>query len=177
MTYPLFAVGHSTHPIEKFLEILTSHGVKTLADVRTVPRSSFNPQYDARSLQKSLSRAGIEYVHLKELGGLRQPRPDSPNTGWKNKSFRGYADHMLTPEFEKGLKELVALAAKGPAAFMCAEGNPFRCHRSLLADALLVRGFEVCHASGPSSSKPHSLTSFAKKTTDGVVYPATDLLI
>jgi uncharacterized protein (DUF488 family) len=168
----ILALGHSTRPIEELIELLRSCGVSTLADIRTVPRSRRNPQYERTSLERTLPRAGIRYVHLPRLGGLRHPRRDSPNTGWRNDSFRGYADHMLTPAFEEGLAELQALAREGPVAVMCAEAVPWRCHRRLLADALFARGVVVEHILGPGRTSPHELTPFAVREGRRVVYPA-----
>ena len=166
-----FAIGHSTRPIQDFLKILKAHEVSLLADVRTIPHSRYNPQFDQAALKKELSEAGIKYRHLKSLGGLRYAKPDSVNTAWKNKSFRGYADYMQTPEFEKGIEGLLRLNQKDRVAFMCAEGNPFRCHRLLLGDALTARGFSVYHISSPRSKKLHLLTPFAKIAHQKVIYP------
>jgi uncharacterized protein (DUF488 family) len=143
-----------------------------LADVRTIPRSRANPQYDQARLARALEAAGIGYAHLPHLGGLRKPRPDSPNAGWRNTSYRGYADHMATPEFEEGLCELRALARAGPVAVMCAEAVPWRCHRSLIADALLARGVTVEHIVGRGRTQPHRLTPFARVEGRAVTYPA-----
>jgi uncharacterized protein (DUF488 family) len=140
--------------------------------VRTIPRSRANPQYDGRALSRALTAAGIGYVHLPHLGGLRHARKDSENGGWRNASFRGYADHMQTPEFEEGLCELRALAKEGPVAVMCAEAVPWRCHRSLLADALLARGVVVEHIVGRGRTRPHRLTPFAHIEGRKVTYPA-----
>lgn len=170
---PLFAVGHSTRPIEDFIAMLKAHGVTLVADVRTVPQSRFNPQFGREALSKSLARAGLEYVHMKELGGLRRPRPDSKNTVWRNSGFRGYADYMETPEFERGLDALVDRARADTVAFLCSEGNPFRCHRTLLADALAARGLRVEHIASARSSKPHRLTPFARIARGKVVYRET----
>ena len=136
----VFTLGHSTLPIERFVALLARYGIEQLADVRTVPRSRRNPQFNADALSESLRTVGISYVPFRELGGLRKPRPDSPNSGWRNESFRGYADYMQTPEFEAGLSRLVELGAKQRTAIMCAEAVPWRCHRSLVADALVARG-------------------------------------
>ena len=171
-TYPhlFFAIGHSTRPIKYFLNILNAHGVTLLTDIRTVPRSRYNPQFDQTALKSKLIQAGLKYLHLKDLGGLRHAKPDSVNTAWQNKSFRGYADYMQTPEFEKAIEVLLALGQKHTVAFMCAEGNPFRCHRSLLADALTARGVPVYHISSLRSKKLHTLTTFAKIIHQKVIY-------
>lgn len=168
----IFTVGHSTHPIEEFLRILEAHGIKQLVDVRTIPRSRRNPQFNSETLAASLKTAGITYLHMPGLGGLRRARPDSRNTGWRNASFRGYADHMQTPEFQRDLETLMERASKAPTAIMCAEAVPWRCHRSLIADALLTHGIEVREILTAAKSKPHALTSFAKVEGTEVRYPA-----
>ncbi len=167
----ILAVGHSTRPFSELVEILSSNGVGILADVRTVPRSRHNPQYDQETLRQALEREGIHYRHLPRLGGLRRPRADSPNGAWRNASFRGFADYMLTPEFEEGLRELRELAHQGPVAVMCAEAVPWRCHRSLLADALAARGVPVRHIVGPGRTAPHRVTPFARIEGRRVTYP------
>jgi len=168
----VLSVGHSTHPIGEFLGLLASEGVSVVADVRTVPRSRHNPQFERKALEESLRGAGIRYVHLPRLGGLRKPRPGSANGAWRNASFRGYADYMQTLEFEEGLSELRALAASGTVAVMCAEAVPWRCHRSLVADALLARGATPEHIVGRGPVEPHRLTPFAKVADERVTYPA-----
>jgi len=165
-------VGHSTHPIEEFLGILQAHGIRQLVDVRTIPRSRRNPQFNRETLPGSLQAAGIAYQHLPALGGLRHARRDSMNTGWRNASFRGFADYMQTPEFRDGLQALIQLAAKASTAIMCAEAVPWRCHRSLIADALVARGFEVREILSATKSQPHQLTSFAQVAGITVTYPA-----
>ena len=164
-------VGHSTHPIEEFISILQAHGIRRLVDVRTIPKSRRNPQFSQENLPASLHAAGIEYFHLPGLGGLRHARKDSLNTGWRNASFRGYADYMQTPEFGENLAHLVELAAVAPTAIMCAEAVPWRCHRSLIADALTARGIEVKDILSETSRKPHALTPFAKLEEGKVTYP------
>lgn len=167
----VWTVGHSTRPIEDFLDVLASFGITTLADIRTVRRSRRNPQFGADALSPALTAAGIDDAPIPELGGLRRARPDSPNAGWRNASFRGYADHMLTDTFEVGLRALRALAGSGRVAMMCAEAVPWRCHRSLVADALTVRGAEVVHIMGVGRSHPHRLTRFAQVDGARVTYP------
>jgi len=170
----VFALGHSTRPIEKFVLMLRAHSIATLVDIRTVPKSKHNPQFDGDSLRATLTDAGIRYVQMKDLGGLRRPLKGSlANVGWVNDSFRGYADYMQTERFETALNDLVELAraADGRVAIMCAEGNPFRCHRSLVADALEARGVQVVHVSGPGSGRPHKMTPFAKVVGTRVTYP------
>jgi uncharacterized protein (DUF488 family) len=167
----VFTVGHSTRPIEVFIELLLSHGVRVLLDTRTVPRSRHNPQFEGKALAESLRAAGIEYRHEPRLGGLRKPAKDSANKGWRNASFRGYADHMGTPLFAEALGELISLARERRVAVMCAEGNPFRCHRSLIADALLVRGVEACEITGKGKASHHRLTPFAQVEGERITYP------
>jgi uncharacterized protein (DUF488 family) len=164
-------VGHSNRPAGELVEMLQAHGVKLLADVRTVPRSRHNPQFNRELLPATLAAAGIDYVHLPALGGLRRPRPDSTNTGWRNPSFRGYADYMQTPDFQAALDELIRLDAEHPMAIMCAESVPWRCHRSLIADALTARGISVAHIMTPRNSHPHKLTPFARVRNGQVAYP------
>ena len=167
----IWTLGHSTRPIEEAVALLKQNGVARLLDVRTVPRSRHNPQYNAEALPAPLAAAGIGYAHVKELGGLRKPRKDSVNLGWRNESFRGYADYMQTPEFEQALAGLMAQAGQEPVAVMCAEAVPWRCHRSLIADALSVRGLEVRHIMGPGKWQPHKLTPFAEVHGTRITYP------
>jgi uncharacterized protein (DUF488 family) len=174
----VFTVGHSTLPIERFVAELAAYGVERLADVRTVPRSRRNPQFNADALAESLRAAGIEYVPLAALGGLRKPRADSPNTGWRNESFRGYADYMQTEPFVAGLERLIELAHERRTAIMCAEAVPWRCHRSLVADALLARSIPVVEILSETSYRDHSLTPFARVAGTTVTYPpAQDRLL
>jgi uncharacterized protein (DUF488 family) len=167
----IYTIGHSTREIEDFLGLLEANEVCRLVDVRTIPRSRHNPQFNRETLPRVLERSGIAYTHLPELGGLRHARKDSPNTGWRNASFRGFADYMLTPEFEAGLGTLLKLAAEGSAAIMCAEAVPWRCHRSLIADALVARGIEVRHIFGAGRAEPHTLTPFARVEGKRITYP------
>ena len=139
----IFTVGHSTRTLEEFIALLQSYGIECLVDIRTVPRSRHNPQFNGDTLREALKPHGIEYAPLRALGGLRHARQDSPNTGWRNTSFRGYADYMQTEEFAHGLGQLIALSRQQCTAIMCAEAVPWRCHRSLVADALSVRGVAV----------------------------------
>lgn len=168
----IYTIGHSTRSIEEFLDALREHGVRLVADVRSVPKSRHNPQYDTDAMRKWLPAAGIAYEHLPALGGFRHPRAESPNTGWRKEAFRGYADYMQTPEFERALEELISLAGRQATAIMCAEAVPWRCHRSLIGDALLARGIEVIDIFGPGSARPHRLTPFAKVEGTRVTYPA-----
>ncbi len=167
----IFTVGHSTRTAEDFIALLKENGVTRLVDVRTVPRSARNPQFNRETLPATLVRAGIAYAHMKDLGGLRRARKDSINTGWRNASFRGYADYMQTPEFASALDELIAFARNERVAIMCAEAVPWRCHRSLIGDALLVRGFDVQDITGPGKTRPHQLTPFARVEGTSITYP------
>jgi uncharacterized protein (DUF488 family) len=169
----IFGIGHSTRSGADLVEMLTAHGIRTLADVRTVPRSRTNPQFNAEVLPATLAEAGIRYAHLARLGGLRKPRADSVNDGWRNASFRGYADYMLSDEFVRGLEELRALAREGPVAIMCAEALRWRCHRSLVADALWARGVVVRHIESRTRVTPHAPTTFARFRGTRVTYPAS----
>jgi uncharacterized protein (DUF488 family) len=170
MSETICAIGHSTMSIERFLKILAAHSIAMLVDIRTVPKSRHNPQFNSDTLRVSLAGAGMAYLHLKELGGLRHPSKDSVNTGWRNLSFRGFADYMQTDEFEAGLDRLIALGKSADVAMMCAEGNPFRCHRSLVADALTLRGVRAVHISSERPGKPHTLTPFAKVSGHRIGY-------
>ena len=152
----IFTVGHSTRSLEELVGILRAHGIERLVDVRTIPRSRHNPQFNRETLSKALHNRRLSYRHMKALGGLRHARPDSINTGWRNPSFRGFADYMQTPPFQHALETLIKLAAQKPTAIMCAEAVPWRCHRSLIADALTAgirsaRHHErhPCHATRP----------------------------
>ncbi len=170
----VMTIGHSTRPLDEFITMLQGHGVTLVADVRTVPRSRHNPQFNRETLPISLKAAGLDYVHLPGLGGWRSPRPDSPNQGWRSPGFQGFADYMLTPEFEQHLESLLDLARRDRLAVMCAEALPWRCHRSLIADALLVRGIQVTHLMGRGSSQPHHLTPMARVVGTRITYPPTD---
>jgi uncharacterized protein (DUF488 family) len=168
---PIFTVGHSTRSAEDFIALLKAHRIDLLADVRTVPRSRHNPQFNRDTFPETLRREGIDYLHLGELGGLRKPRKDSTNTGWRNLSFRGYADYMRTAEFEKGISHLMELAETKRLAVMCAEAVPWRCHRSLIGDALLAGGVEVFELASPTKAQPHKMTPFARVEGTRVSYP------
>ncbi|SES77195.1 Protein of unknown function, DUF488 [Nitrosospira multiformis] len=165
-------IGHSTHPLEEFINLLKKNEVTHLLDVRTVPRSRHNPQFNKETLPDALRAMGIKYTHLPGLGGLRHARKDSINEGWRNASFRGYADYMQTQEFVENVNRVIELAAHDRCALMCAEAVPWRCHRSLIADALVVRGVRVEDIIDNHGRKPHSLTPWAQ--TDGlkIFYPA-----
>ena len=167
----VFTIGHSTRPLEEFIEILKAHGVQRIVDVRSVPRSRHNPQFNRESLARHLRAARIGYVHLKKLGGLRHAKVDSKNLGWHNASFRGFADYMQTADFQTGLARLEKLATTKPSAIMCAEAVPWRCHRSLIADALLVRQFPVEDIMSVARAQAHELTPFARVRGSQITYP------
>ena len=171
---PIFTIGHSTHPIDEFIRILEAHGIRQLVDVRTIPRSRHNPQFNLENLPSSLGQAGIGYRHMPGLGGLRHARRDSMNTGWRNASFRGFADYMQTPEFHENLEKLIEIASEAPTAIMCAEAVPWRCHRSLIADALVARGIGVQEILSANKAQPHALTPFAKVEASQVTYPGRE---
>ena len=168
----VMTIGHSTHTLKEFIGLLQAHAVSRVVDVRTVPRSWHNPQFNKDSLPGKLKKAGLGYVHLPGLGGLRHAKRDSLNMGWRNASFRGYADYMQTPEFEQSLEELIRLANQDRIALMCAEAVPWRCHRSLIADALLVRGIRTEDIMSATHRTVHTLTPFAKVCGTTITYPA-----
>jgi uncharacterized protein (DUF488 family) len=167
----VLTVGHSTRARGDFIALLKSHGVQRVVDVRTIPRSRHNPQFNRETLSAALRKAKIGYVHLAKLGGLRHARRDSLNTGWRNSSFRGFADYMQTPNFKAGLARLIELAKKKTTAIMCAEAVPWRCHRSLIADALLVRRIPVEHIISGTRLQPHKLTPFSVVRGRKITYP------
>jgi len=169
-------IGHSTRSLDELVELLRHHRVELLVDVRTLPASRRMPHFARSALERSLPERGIEYRHMPELGGLRKPKPHSTNLGWRNVSFRGYADYMQTDEFRDALTELERLAATKRVAIMCAEAVPWRCHRSLIADALSVDGFEVRHITGMQEPSPHRLTPFARVDGGRITYPPPDTL-
>jgi uncharacterized protein (DUF488 family) len=159
---PVFTAGHSTRPIEELLALLAGHGVTTLVDVRRFPASRRHPQFSRDALAASLAGAGIVYVHEPDLGGRRAARPDSPHTAWRMEAFRGYADHMETPEFQAALDRLAQRAETETVAILCAEAVPWRCHRRLISDALVARGTAVLHILGPHRADPHELDPNAR---------------
>jgi uncharacterized protein (DUF488 family) len=174
----IYALGHSTRSLTELVELLHHYGVITLADIRRIPRSGHNPQFNREDLEASLPAQDIGYVHLARLGGLRRGLGmGSPNTAWHNASFRGYADYMQTEEFALGLDELLALAATGPVALMCAEAVPWRCHRSLVADALLARGIVVQEVQTVHRANPHRLTPFARVEGLHITYPGVGMTL
>ena len=170
----ILTVGHSTRRLDDFLHLLEAHKVKLIVDVRTVPRSRHNPQFNRETLPEALQSAGISYLHLPGLGGLRHAKKDSPNTGWRNDSFRGFADHMGTEDFTTNIDRLISLAREKRLAIMCAEAVPWRCHRSLIADALQVRGIRVQHIMSETATHPHEITSFAAVSGLSITYPAAE---
>lgn len=172
----VYTIGHSTRPLAEFVGLLQANGVAHILDVRTVPRSRHNPQFNRETLPGSLRAAGIGYTHLPGLGGLRRTRPDSPNEAWRNLSFRGYADYMQTAEFAANVEQVVKLAGHECCALMCAEAVPWRCHRSLIADALIVRGARVEDIISPGRRSIRTLTPWAKADGLTITYPpqATD---
>lgn len=174
----IHTVGHSTHAIEEFIALLRAHGIRRIVDVRTIAKSRHNPQFGEDELMRTMPDAQIAYGRLESLGGLRHTTKNSVNGAWRNASFRGYADYMQTPQFAAGVDELLALAdataVDGGTAIMCAEAVPWRCHRSLIGDALLVRGIEVLDIFSPTSAKPHTMTSFAVVEGLSITYPAQE---
>ncbi|MGB6546448.1 MAG: DUF488 domain-containing protein [Candidatus Acidiferrales bacterium] len=167
----VLTIGHSTRTWKEFLDLLRAHRIKRVVDVRSIPRSRHNPQFNREILSTKLRAARIAYVHLKKLGGRRHARRDSPNMGWRNASFRGFADYMQTSDFEEGLDRLMKLAAQKRSAIMCAEAVPWRCHRSLIADALTVRGIHVEDIMTMNRASAHSLIPFARVHSHRVTYP------
>lgn len=168
-------IGHSNRPLDIFLELLQANEIAHVLDVRTVPRSRYNPQFNRDTLAEALNAAGISYTHLPGLGGLRHPRKDSVNTGWENASFRGYADYMQSQEFADNVQKVANLASIERCVLMCAEAVPWRCHRSLIGDALLVQGIRVEDIVGAKERKPHALTKFARVDGTQITYPRIDL--
>jgi uncharacterized protein (DUF488 family) len=167
----LFTIGHSTHSIEDFIALLTTHGIRHLVDVRSIPKSRHVPQFNSEALAVSLGAANIDYTHLKDLGGRRHSRKDSINTGWRNTSFRGYADYMATPQFAEGLHALMQIADTTPTAIMCAEAVPWRCHRSLIADALILKGWQVRDIISAAPAAEHKTTPFLVAVNGQPTYP------
>lgn len=169
----ILTVGHSTRAPGELEALLREHGVELLVDVRAHPGSRRLPHFAAAPLERSLCEAGIAYLHVPELGGRRRPAEDSSNGGWQKEQFRGYADHMASEEFQRGLRRLLTEAADHRTCIMCAEATWWRCHRRLIADALLARGWRVLHVIGPRSPAPHELTDFAVVKGERVTYPPT----
>jgi uncharacterized protein (DUF488 family) len=171
MSNSLWTIGHSTRPIDEFIGLLRTHGIQLLVDVRSIPKSRYNPQFNRDQLATSLKKAGFNYAHMSSLGGLRKPKKDSINIGWRNESFRGYADYMQSELFWEALDELTADSRSLPTAIMCAEAVPWRCHRSLIADALTSRGWEIRHIMSGAKADEHRLTSFARVEREYIAYP------
>jgi uncharacterized protein (DUF488 family) len=167
----VYTIGHSTRTLEEFVHLLEAYGITLLVDVRTVPRSRHNPQFNKETLPTSLKPFGVKYIHMPEIGGLRHPKRDSINLAWENSGFRGYADYMQTQEFTDNLLKIVALARENCLALMCAEALPWRCHRNLLADALVVHHIKVKHIIGKDSTINHQLTEFAHVEGTKITYP------
>jgi len=167
----VLTIGHSTRPLDELLALLKEHGVTLLVDVRTIPGSRKNPQFNRDDLARALEKAGVRYAHAAGLGGLRRARPDSPNAGWRNPAFRGFADYMQTDAFQESLGSLIEMARKECVAIMCAEALPWRCHRSLISDALTVRGVRVAHIMGPGKTQPHQVTPWARVEGGRITYP------
>jgi uncharacterized protein (DUF488 family) len=173
MAEVIFSIGHSTRPLAEFLLLLHGHGIKSLVDIRSIPRSRRNPQYDQVALQQAIEADGLVYTHVPALGGRRRAREGSTNTGWRNAAFQGYADYMQTEPFEQGVCELLALdRVVGPLAMMCSEAVPWRCHRSLVADALVALGTPVAHIVGPGRARAHRLNPMARITDGRLDYSA-----
>jgi uncharacterized protein (DUF488 family) len=170
-SHKIWTIGHSTKPIDEFITLLQRHGVQQLIDVRTIPRSRHNPQFNMDALTKSMKKEGLVYSHMPQLGGLRKAKKDSVNAGWKNASFRGYADYMQTEAFWSALEILIADGMDMKTAIMCAEAVPWRCHRSLIADALLLKGWTICHIMSEIKANEHRLTSFAVIEHNRITYP------
>jgi uncharacterized protein (DUF488 family) len=170
----LWTIGHSTRPIDEFLKLLKAHDIERLVDVRTVPRSRHNPQFNTDALAKNVAETGLSYWHAVLLGGLRRPKKDSPNQGWRNASFRGYADYMQSEPFWKALDALTADSRELRTVIMCAEAVPWRCHRLLIADALVSRGCEVRHIMSGTKADLHRLTPFATQNNGSIQYPDPD---
>ena len=169
----VYTIGHSNRTAEEFIELLHIHGIEQVIDVRTVPKSRYNPQFEGVALARTLKKQGIAYQRFEELGGFRRAKKDSTkNSGWRNASFRGYADYMSTPEFSDGLAHLEAAAHEKVTAFMCAEAVPWRCHRSLIADALIVRSWDVFDITSKSAPKKHKRTPFLRVRKGVLTYPA-----
>jgi uncharacterized protein (DUF488 family) len=171
----IYTIGHSTRTLEDFLALLHSHNISLLIDVRSVPRSWHNPQYNLDALPAALELAGISHLHLPSLGGLRRPEKQSINTAWKNNSFRGFADYMQKPGFAAGIEELIEYSSQHTAAIMCAEAVPWKCHRSMISDALCARKIPVRHIMGLGIAKPHKMTAFAKTSGSSIIYPLPSL--
>jgi uncharacterized protein (DUF488 family) len=172
---PIFTIGHSTRSTEQFLSLLHAHAIERVVDVRRFPGSRRYPHFSQRELAATLEAAGTAYAHAEPLGGRRPARPESPNMGWRDRAFRGYADYMATQEFRDALDDLITTSASIRTAIMCAEAVPWRCHRNLISDALVARGIEVRHILSEDRAEPHALSSHARVQPDGsLVYPGPE---
>ncbi len=167
----LYTVGHSTRTLDEFVATLKAYNIDFLVHIRSVPRSLHTPQFNHETLADMLPKEGIDYRHVELLGGLRYAKKDSPNQGWHNKSFRGYADYMQTDDFRKGIDELMDITKKHTAAIMCAEVLPWRCHRSMVGDAMIVRGYQVIDIFDENKAVDEKLTSFAQVSGETITYP------
>ncbi len=176
MVKTIFTLGHSTRSLPEFIGLLKAYRVTVLIDIRSIPRSRHNPRFDRDTLNVALQDAGIRYLHCSALGGFRKPEKDSPNTAWTSRAFRGFADYMQTTEFAEAVGWLTGHAENETLALMCAEGNPYRCHRRLIADALVVRGIRVLHIATRNSASSHTLTSFARVDGKRITYPAPEMV-
>lgn len=168
----LWTIGHSTLPMEKFLALLAAHAIRTVVDVRSIPRSRRSPWFSGDRLRETLSNTGTGYLWMPELGGFRRPLQDSVNTGWTDPAFRGYADYLQGDAFSRAVDELVRIGGEGRTAVLCAEGNPYRCHRRLIADSLTVRSIRVLHITSAHSAQEHRMTPFAQVHGTRITYPA-----
>ena len=175
MGQTVYTIGHSTRTVEEFVSLLKENSIELLVDIRTMPKSRHNPQFAAESLENLLRLYSIKYRHIPSLGGLRRPSKESINTGWRNDSFRGFADYMQTKEFDEAINNLIEMSGITHLVIMCAEAVPWRCHRSLVSDALTVRGIEVVHIMGSGKNLIHKLTPFAKVESTRVSYPPISL--
>jgi uncharacterized protein (DUF488 family) len=173
MKHQIYTIGHSTHTLEAFIDLIKNFKITCILDIRTIPKSRHTPQFNSDSLKQALAAAVIDYIHLPKLGGLRKAKKNSSNSGWKNPSFRGFADYMQTSPFWEGIAQLEHLGKQHLCAIMCAEAVPWRCHRSLIADALKVRGWSVNHILSKTSLKPHEFTSFLRVDNEQLLYPNT----
>jgi uncharacterized protein (DUF488 family) len=171
----IYTIGYSTHAVDEFVGMLQAFHIEIVVDVRTIPKSRHNPQFNKDELKKSLRKHNIDYVHLNALGGLRHTTKASINTAWKNASFRGFADYMQTSEFAEGMEQLVGLGREKKVAIMCSEAVPWRCHRSLIGDALLVRNYHVEDIMSSKTTKPHTLTPWAKVKGMKITYPEPEI--
>jgi len=176
MKVVIYTIGHSTHTIDEFIKILKKYGVEIVIDVRKIAKSRHNPQFNEDNLRSSLAKQNIEYLHMEGLAGLRHTTRLSVNSAWKNLSFRGYADHMQTLEFKMSIERLIEIAKEKQIVVMCAEAVPWRCHRSLIGDVLLIHDIQVIDIMTEKVSKPHKMTSFAKVEGNVITYPENTLI-